>query len=374
MKQTSLTGIAGPETVVLAGLCTSVHDPVLFELDIQEMQMLCTTAGAQIVQTIIQNRVTPEASTYLGSGKLLEIKAIMDEHQCKTLIIDAELTPGQIRNIEKAVEGKVIDRSQLILDIFIKHARTNEAKIQVELAQLRTLYPRLAHASSHYSQQVGGIGTTGPGEKQLELDRRLIQKRISDLKQRLEEIDQNRSTQRKSRQAQTNIALVGYTNVGKSSLLNALCSADVLVANRLFATLETATRRTFIPGCGEITISDTVGFLRKLPHHLVASFKSTLSVVREANLLLLVLDGSGLHARTQLDTVEEVLGELGAAEVPRLYLLNKMDLVQDALVRSELLRTFPDAMLISAHSKEDMKQLKKQIGSRLNGLGHTLSY
>jgi GTP-binding protein HflX len=285
----------------------------------------------------------------------------MKQHRCKTVIIDAQLSPGQVRNIEKIVEGKVIDRAQLILDIFAKHARTNEARIQVELAQMKTLYPRLTHAWTHFSQQVGGIGTVGPGEKQLEVDRRLIQKKISDLNDRLKTIEKSRATQRKSRAGEFKVTLVGYTNVGKSCLLNALSGADVLVQNRLFATLDTATRRTFIPGIGEIVISDTVGFLRKLPHHLVASFKGTLEVVSQADLLLLIMDAASAWSDRQLATVNEVLADLGADKIPHLLLFNKIDLVADPVGRKMLSVKYPDALFVSAFSGDDMKMVKEHI-------------
>jgi GTP-binding protein HflX len=253
------------EKVVLAGLLTSDNDERLFDEDMHEMQLLCSTAGASVAAKIIQKRDRPAASTFMGHGKLEEIRAIMHSNGATTLVIDCSLSPGQIRNIEKIVEGKVIDRGQLILDIFAQHARTNEARVQVELAQMRTLYPRLTHAWTHFSQQVGGIGTVGPGEKQLEVDRRLVQKKISDLEKKLDKIEKSRIVQRKNRQTSFRATLVGYTNVGKSSLLNGLCGSDVNVENKLFATLDTATRRLFIPGAGLIVISDTVGFLRKLP-------------------------------------------------------------------------------------------------------------
>jgi GTP-binding protein HflX len=351
------------ERVILAGLLTSGTDPALFEIDMKEMRMLCATAGATIAQTVVQRRDAPVASTYLGPGKLAEICELMKQHKCKTVIIDAQLSPGQVRNIEKIVEGKVIDRAQLILDIFAKHARTNEARIQVELAQMKTLYPRLTHAWTHFSQQVGGIGTKGPGEKQLEVDRRIIQKKISDLNDRLKTIEKSRATQRKSRAGEFKVTLVGYTNVGKSSLLNALSGADVLVQNRLFATLDTATRRTFIPGAGEIVLSDTVGFLRKLPPHLVASFKGTLEVVSQADLLLIVMDAASPWAAQQLATVNEVLADLSAGAIPRLLLFNKIDLVTDPVARKALLVANPDALLVSALSADDMALVKSRIAA-----------
>jgi GTPase len=349
------------ERVILAGLFTGGTDPELFEIDMKEMKMLCATAGATIAETVVQRRDAPVSSTYIGTGKLVEICALMKQHRCKTVIIDAQLSPGQVRNIEKIVEGKVIDRAQLILDIFAKHARTNEARIQVELAQMKTLYPRLTHAWTHFSQQVGGIGTKGPGEKQLEVDRRLIQKKISDLNGKLKVIEKSRATQRKSRAGEFKVTLVGYTNVGKSCLLNALSGADVLVQNRLFATLDTATRRTFVPGIGEIVISDTVGFLRKLPLHLVASFKGTLEVVSQADLLLVVMDAASAWSDRQLATVNEVLADLGADKIPHLLLFNKIDLVADPVGRKMLSVKYPDALFVSAFSGDDMKMVKEHI-------------
>jgi len=352
---------AKSERVILAGVLVGNQSPDLFEIDMKEMAMLCATAGANIVETVVQRRESPIASTYIGSGKLAEISALMREHDCATLIIDAELSPGQVRNIEKVVEGKVIDRAQLILDIFAKHAKTNEAQLQVELAQMKTLYPRLTHAWTHFSQQVGGIGTKGPGEKQLEVDRRIVQKKISDLRDRLKKVDKARATQQKSRGTSFKVTLVGYTNVGKSSLLNSLAGSDVLVENKLFATLDTATRRTFVQGIGEIVISDTVGFLRKLPHHLVASFKGTLEVVSQADLLLIVMDASSPWADLQLATVSEVLADLSAQTVPRLLVFNKIDCVKDPFEMKRLSVKYPDALFVSAFSAADMRKVKEHI-------------
>ncbi len=353
------------ERVVLVGLQTSADNPILFEEDIQEMIMLCKTAGADVVEVVIQKRDKPEASTYIGKGKLAEVRGMMREQKCTSLVIDAELSPGQIRTIEQKTSGKVIDRSQLILDIFALHARTNEARIQVELAQLRTLYPRLTHAWTHFSQQVGGIGTRGPGEKQLEVDRRLVQKKISDLRAKLKKVEKSRDTQRKRRRKEFNIALVGYTNVGKSSLLNALSGADVLVENKLFATLETSTRRTFLPGVGSVVISDTVGFIRKLPHHLVASFRSTLEVVTDADLLLIIMDASSAWLSQQLSTVTEVLDDLGAHDVPRMMVLNKSDLLPDTFERKKIAIDYGNPAFVSAVEKEGIDDLKQRIADEI---------
>jgi GTP-binding protein HflX len=349
------------EKIVLIGLRTSDVEKELFEEDMQEMIQLCRTAGASIEQVLVQRRPRPEASTYIGSGKLEEIRSIMRQRGCRTLVIDAQLSPGQIRNIEKIIDGKVIDRSQLILDIFAQHARTNEARIQVELAQLNTLYPRLTRAWTHFSQQVGGIGTRGPGEKQLEVDRRLVQNKIHDLKLKLKRIERSRLTQRKSRRNMFTIALVGYTNVGKSSLLNALCNARALVENKLFATLDTTSRRAFIPDTGEVVISDTVGFIRKIPHQLVASFMSTLEVVSAADLLCIVLDASSRWIEYQLQTTIGVLEQLRADHIPQMLVMNKADIVDDLFVRKRLQITYPGSVLVSAFDGRDIETLKERL-------------
>ncbi|NLL12343.1 MAG: GTPase HflX [Fibrobacter sp.] len=353
------------ERVIIAGLLTSDTNPGLFEEDMQEMQLLCNTAGAQVVSMINQKRERPVASTYLGTGKLEEISRTMKTASANTLVIDAQLSPGQIRNIEKLVQGKVIDRGQLILDIFAKHARTNEARIQVELAQMRLLYPRLTHAWTHFSQQVGGIGTKGPGEKQLEVDRRLVKKKISELTEKLKKIEQNRIIQRKSREQTFKVSLVGYTNVGKSSILNALCKSEVLVEDKLFATLDTSSRRAFIPGVGNIVMSDTVGFIRKLPHQLIASFKSTLSVVSESDLLILVMDASSEWIDQQLQTVHNVLNELNADKIPSILVFNKIDLIEDPFLRKRLSLAYPQAIFISAFNKNDISALKECIANEI---------
>ena len=308
-----------------------------------------------------QQRSRIATGTYLGMGKLREIKSAMHTCGATTLVIDAHLAPGQIKAVEQIVQGKVIDRGQLILDIFAMHARTAEARLQVELAQMRMLYPRLTHAWTHFSQQVGGIGTRGPGEKQLEVDRRLVQSRITELKRKLTKIERGRVVQRGGRGALFRAALVGYTNVGKSSLLNMLCGSSVLVEDKLFATLDTSTRRSYIPGAGTIIISDTVGLLRKLPHHLIASFRSTLTEVSEAHLLLVVMDASSSWTGQQMATVEEVLRDLSADTIPRLVVFNKTYLVDDPFVRKRLALQWPDALFVSSFDKKNVGTLKDAI-------------
>ncbi len=353
------------ERVVLAGMLLNGNNRKLFEQDMAEMELLCDTAGVDVVARIVQRRQSIVASTFFGAGKLAEIRATMRALDSRALIVDAELSPAQVRTIEKAVSAKVLDRSQLILDIFAQHARTNEAKVQVELAQMRTLYPRLTRAWSHFSRQYAGVGTKGPGEKQLEVDRRLIQKRIAELTRRLSNVERARKTQRQARRHLPRVALVGYTNVGKSSLLNRLAKAHAHVENKLFATLDTTTRRVHLPGAGQVVMSDTVGFLRKLPHHLVASFRSTLEVVLDTELLLIVMDAAGDWNDVQLETVETVLDELGAQRQPRLLVLNKIDLIEDPYRRKKLELAFPEASFVSARSGEGMEELKQHIALAL---------
>ncbi len=358
--------IPPPERVVLAAVHLPDVPDALFEEDMAEMAMLCNTARAEVVATIIQKRDSPDASTFIGAGKLTEIKEHLKNGECTTLVIDAELSPGQVRNIEKRTEAKVVDRSQLILDIFAAHARSVESKVQVELAQLRMMYPRLTRAWSHLSKQYGGIGTRGPGETQLEVDRRLVQNKISELRDKLKKIEKSRDIQRKGRKSMMNIALVGYTNVGKSSLLNALSGADVLVENKLFATLDTASRKVWLPATGEVIFTDTVGFLRKLPHQLVASFRSTLEVARESDLLCIVLDASSLWSGEQFKTVEQVLTELEATQAPRMIVFNKIDLVEDPFERKRLSLMFPNSVQVSAFVKEDVASFKAAVSERLD--------
>ncbi len=356
----------GPEKVVLAGLYINGSPKDLFEEDIAEMATLCDTAGVVITDTLIQKMGKPVSATYLGPGKIKEIKERMVETGATTLIIDAELKPSQIKNIEKIIESKVIDRSQLILDIFSLHAQTNEARIQVELAQLEILYPRLTQMWAHLSRQDGGgVGTRGPGETQLETDRRLVQKKITFLKDKLEKIVKVRDNQRKSRADQFRCSIVGYTNVGKSTLLNAMSGSDVLAENKLFATLDTSSRKTFIPGAGEIVITDTVGFLRKLPHHLVASFRSTLEVVNEADLLLIVMDSSTRWYNQQMTTVKEVLKSLGAEDKPVMVIFNKEDLIEDEMDRKAIELDFPNPNFVSALNADSVAQIKQAIGETI---------
>ena len=293
------------------------------------MHQLARTAGAEVVDQIIQQLPAPSKTHYIGKGKLEELITLKDSLNYNLVILDDELSPIQQRNLEDALKVKIIDRAALILDIFAKRARTHEGRLQVELAQHQYLLPRLAGQWSHLERLGGGIGTRGPGETQLETDRRLIRQRIQHLKEQTEEIRKHRSLYRQKRQRSgiPVVALVGYTNAGKSTLLNALCHADVLAGERLFATLDPTTRRLTLPDKGMVLLTDTVGFIRKLPPEIVSAFRATLEELDEASLLLHVVDLSSPDAPEQCQAVETILGDLNLMDKPRITVLNKIDLL-----------------------------------------------
>ncbi|MDE0269432.1 MAG: GTPase HflX [Acidimicrobiaceae bacterium] len=315
------------ERIILVALSKD-RDNKTAEASLDELSLLVDTAGADTVARAYQYRNKPDPATFIGIGKVHEIHDIAEEIDCDTVVFDDELTPAQQHNLEKILGRSAIDRTAVILDIFAQNARTPEGKAQVELAQLRYLLPRLRGKGKQLSQQAGGIGTRGPGETKLETDRRRLQKRVNKLEQRLEDIARHRRVQSKSRRRTRNqsTALVGYTNAGKSSLLNRLTSASVVVEDRLFATLDPTTRRLPLPGGEVVLMTDTVGFISKLPHHLVQAFKTTLDVVRDADLLLHVVDAAGPNPRKAMKAVREVLYEIGAADIPELVVFNKSDL------------------------------------------------
>jgi GTP-binding protein HflX len=296
------------------------------------LAQLADTAGAVVVDKIIQQLPVPTHDYYIGKGKIEDLLALKNTNPYTVVIFDDELTPNQQQNLEDALEVKVIDRAALILDIFAKRARTHEGRLQVELAQHQYLLPRLAGQWSHLERLGGGIGTRGPGESQLETDRRLIKRKIQRLEEQTEEIRRRRAQYRQQRQKSgiPVVALVGYTNAGKSTLLNALCRADVLVDDRLFATLDPTTRRLTLPDNTTVLITDTVGFIRKLPPTIINSFRATLEELTEASLLLHVVDLASPDATEQCQTVEDILKELGLADRPRLTVLNKIDLLAGA--------------------------------------------
>ncbi len=313
------------ELAIVVGVQLGKLDDRLFSESIEELKELAYSAEAKVVGTLTQRRPVPDSRTFVGSGKVAELKEMKEATGANLIIFDDMLSAAQVRNLEKELEIKVIDRGNLILDIFAKRATTSEAKIQVELAQLQYLLPRLTNMWTHFSKQVGGIGTRGPGETQLEVDRRIIKTKIATLKERLEKVNQQRETQRKRRQDVYKIALVGYTNAGKSTLFNHLTKAGVWADDLLFCTLDAVTRFLPLNSKYRIVISDTVGFIQKIPHELVASFKSTLDEVRYADLLLHVIDISHPNPIDHYEKTNEVLEEIGAGKIPRLLILNKSD-------------------------------------------------
>jgi len=306
-------------------------DRWLVEDSIGELTQLADTAGASVVGKLIQRLSTPSKTHYLGKGKLEELISLKDSTHYDVVILDDELSPLQQQNLEEALQVKVIDRAALILDIFTKRARTHEGQLQVELAQHQYLLPRLAGQWSHLERLGGGIGTRGPGESQLETDKRLIRRKIQRLKTQIEEVRKHRRLHRQQRQKSgiPIVAIVGYTNSGKSTLLNALSHAEVFVEDKLFATLDPTTRRLTLPDKSAVLITDTVGFIRKLPPTLATSFRATLEELNEANVLLHIVDLSSHNAPEQCQTVEEILGDLNLADKPRITALNKIDLLLD---------------------------------------------
>lgn len=313
---------------VLVSLCTDNSKLKEVETSLDELARLLDTAGGEEVARLIQNKDTPDVRTVIGSGKVDELKQICEANETELVIFDIDLSPSQIRNLEKELgDVSVIDRSMLILDIFALHAVTGEGKLQVELAQLKYTAPRLMGKGTELSRLGGGIGTRGPGESKLESDRRHLQRRITALEQELEVLDKNRRTMRASRDrsGMTKVAIVGYTNAGKSTLLNKLTDAGILAEDKLFATLDPTTRKYTLP-CGEsVLLTDTVGFINRLPHHLISAFHSTLEEATLADILLILIDVSDPSFREQLKVTEDLLSELGAAEKPRLYVFNKCD-------------------------------------------------
>lgn len=347
---------------------------------LDELSFLAETAGAETVKVFTQNLDKPITATFIGKGKLEEIKKYVEEHDVDLVIFDDELTPTQLRNIEKELQGKkILDRTNLILDIFAKRARTAEARAQVELAQYQYLLPRLAGMWTHLERQKGGIGLRGPGETEIETDRRIIRDKISRLKEQLERIDKQMTTQRKNRGKLVRVALVGYTNVGKSTLMNLLSKSDVFAENKLFATLDTTVRKITIRNV-PLLLADTVGFIRKLPTHLVESFKSTLDEVREADVILHVVDISHPHFEEQIQVVNETLSQLLTTPKPTITVFNKTDAFTfepkaeddltpverqnyslDDLKQMWMSKQGGETVYISARNKENIEELKEKL-------------
>ncbi|CAA0185865.1 GTPase HflX [Tenacibaculum maritimum] len=312
------------EKAVLIGLITQLQDEAQSEEYLDELEFLTLTAGGKVVKRFVQKLDKPNPKTFLGTGKLDEVKAYIETHNIGTAIFDDELSPAQLRNIEKILDCKILDRTNLILDIFAQRAQTSSAKTQVELAQCQYLLPRLTRLWTHLDKQKGGIGMRGPGETEIETDRRIIREKITLLKKKLATIDKQMAIQRKNRGKMVRVALVGYTNVGKSTLMNLISKSDVFAENKLFATLDTTVRKVVIKNI-PFLMTDTVGFIRKLPTQLVESFKSTLDEVREADLLLHVVDISHPNFEDHIASVNNILDEIGSVDKPTIMVFNKID-------------------------------------------------
>ena len=358
------------ERVVLVGLSRG-RDGAQAESSLEELRRLTETAGAEVIDTMTHRRDTPDPATFVGKGKAQEIRDVVKAEQADTVIVDEELAPGQLRNLEEIFGCKVLDRTALIIDIFAQHAHSSEGKAQVELAQLNYLLPRLRGWGESMSRMGRAgtrtpLGTRGPGETKLEIDRRRIKKRISKLREEIEDLQKTRTTKRQERVRSrvSSVALVGYTNAGKSTLLNTLTQAGVLVEDKLFSTLDPTTRKLVLPDGRPAVLTDTVGFVRKLPHTLVEAFKSTLEEAIRADLVLHLVDGSDTDPEGQYMAVRDVLGEIGAAPVPELIAVNKIDAISEVDL-ARLKRRFPEASFVSALTGEGTATLLEKIAERV---------
>jgi len=363
------------ERVFLVGAELKNGSPIDARESLEELAELAGTAGAEIIGDGLQKLDRPHAATFIGKGKAAEFADRCKQGAVDTVIFDDELSPAQTRNLERLFDCKVLDRTALILDIFAQRARTREGKMQIELAQLQHILPRLTRFWTHLSRQKGGIGMRGDGETQLEVDRRRILERISRLRRDLEEVKKHRTTQRRGRQRShwPLVSIVGYTNAGKSTLLNALTGAAVLAEDKLFATLDPTTRRVRLPTNQNALLSDTVGFIRKLPHQLVESFKATLEEVVEADLLMHVVDAANPAAAEQIAAVNEVLKEIQADDKPTLMVFNKTDLLPARNGNLHWLRENDHAVAISARKKQGLDELLAELGTMLRPIRAHLS-
>ena len=335
---------------------------------LDEIAGLAETAGVEVVGEVVQVREHPHPATCLGKGKVEELAALVKASDAELIVFDNNLSPAQGRNLEKETDTVIVDRSEIILDIFASRAQTYEARLQVELAQLLYFRPRLKRLWTHLERIEGGVGAgRGPGEKQLETDRRLLDKRVAELKRKLKDVEKRRKQMVAQRDGQITVSLVGYTNAGKSTLMRALTEADVFIADKLFATLDTRTRRWSLPRLGEVLLSDTVGFVQDLPHHLVASFRSTLEEARQADLLLHVVDAANPDASRQVETVYEVLDEIGVDNSNAILVLNKADAVTDRSILDILRARYDDSISVSAVTGDGLDRLTALVAERLSG-------
>lgn len=377
-----------PETAVLVSVITPDVEDYQAEEYLDELSFLVETAGGIVKNRYTQKLETPDKTTFIGKGKLEELKEYVEAEKIDFVVFDDELSPSQMRNVENNLKIRVLDRSNLILDIFARHAQTAQAKTQVELAQLQYILPRLAGMWTHLERQRGGIGMRGPGERQIETDRRMILNKISLLKKKLEKIDKQNATRRKSRGSLIRAALVGYTNVGKSTIMNKISKSEVFIENKLFATLDTTVRKVVIENL-PFLLSDTVGFIRKLPHHLIESFKSTLDEAREADILIHVVDISHHNFEDQMNTVKETLKEMGAIDKPIITVFNKIDAYQnpnpdqegedaegltlEEFQKSWMARDTETSVFVSATNDVNMQELRDLLYDKIVQL-HTARY
>jgi GTP-binding protein HflX len=359
LKRTDLSVRA--ERAIL--LYTLLHKDKNDDNPLEELKSLAKTAGAKVLDCIVQRRRKVDPTFYIGKGKVSQLAELCKDKAIEVVICDDDLTPAQVSNLEKVIDTKVIDRSELILDIFAARAKTAQAKLQVELAQLEYTRPRLKRMWTHLSRIEGGIGTRGPGEKQLEVDKRLVSTRVLTLKKRLGQVERRRRNQAKSRKEFTTVSLVGYTNAGKSTLMNRLTEAEVFVEDKLFATLDTKTSLCELGNGKKVILSDTVGFIRKLPHHLISSFEATLEEVIYADFLLHVVDISSPDVIEQVNTVNDVLKELGCNKKPLIMVLNKVDALKDLSVVTFFQSKYDSVVTISALIGQDLEKLKQMMVS-----------
>jgi len=386
-----LTESGKPESAILVGVINRIQSPKLVDEYLDELEFLAETAGAVVLSRFVQKVESHHPGTLIGKGKLEEISLYVEENKVDMVIFDEDLSPTQLRNIEEAVKVRVLDRTNLILDIFALRAQTAYAKVQVELAQYQYLLPRLSGLWTHLERQRGGIGLRGPGETEIETDRRVIRDKISKCKEQLGKIDLQMAIQRKNRGKLVRVALVGYTNVGKSTLMNLLSKSDVFAENKLFATLDTTVRKVVVENL-PFLISDTVGFIRKLPHHLVESFKSTLDEVRESDLLLHIVDISHPGFEDQIEVVTQTLNELGVSSKPLILVFNKMDAFSyvpkdeddltpvsrenislNDLMNSWMAKNNYPCIFISAKNKTNIDALKEMLYEKVREI-HTARY
>ncbi len=387
MKQKFYDTAVKQERAVLVGVITQGETDEQAKEYLEELEFLVATAGAETVKNFTQKLQRPDRATFVGSGRLEDIKAFVTAEEIDMVVFDDELTPSQLRNIENELQVKILDRNNLILDIFAGRAQTAQAKSQVELAQLQYLLPRLTRLWTHLERQKGGIGMRGPGESQIETDRRLILNKIDLLKEKLKHIDRQNETQRKNRHHLIRVALVGYTNVGKSTIMNLVSKSEVFAENKLFATLDTTVRKVVIENV-PFLLSDTVGFIRKLPHHLVECFKSTLDEVREADILIHVVDISHPNFEDQIRTVNETLKDIGAIDKKVITVFNKIDAFQptqhhidqqaealtlDDFRHSWMAKNNSPAIFISATKKENIEEFRALLYEEVKAL-HTERY